>query len=77
MADNTNMTTEQTAFEGASKAYYRSVHFWGQLTLGLGMAFSCIGAVYLGFIKGYFPGWTPMLWDMSSLTSHHSSPTPF
>ena len=61
MADNTNMTTEQTAFEGASKAYYRSVHFWGQLTLGLGMAFSCIGAVYLGFIKGYFPGWTPIV----------------
>lgn len=48
-------------YEEASKAYYKSVHFWGQLTLLLGMIFSTFGAIYFGFIKGYFPGWTPIL----------------
>lgn len=63
MENNTNTTqvTENEAYEAASKAYYKSVHFWGQLTLILGMLFSCVGAVYFGFIKGYFPGWTPII----------------
>ena len=48
-------------YENASKSYYKSVHNWGQLTLFLGMIFSTFGAIYFGFIKGYFPGWTPII----------------
>lgn len=63
MENNSNNTpnTPSQEYVAASKAYYRSVHFWGQLTLALGMVFSCIAAVYFGFIKGYFPGWTPIM----------------
>ena len=63
MENNSNNTpnTSSQEYVAASKAYYRSVHFWGQLTLALGMVFSCIAAVYFGFIKGYFPGWTPIM----------------
>ncbi|MBU5626748.1 hypothetical protein KQI82_07450 [Oscillibacter sp. MSJ-2] len=57
--EKTDVTQE--TFETASKAYYKSVHFWGQLTLILGMVFSTFGAIYFGFIKGYFPGWTPII----------------
>ena len=52
---------DNTTYENAAKAYYKSVHFWGQFTLVLGIVFSSIGAIYLGFIKGYFPGWTPII----------------
>lgn len=67
MKDNVNTTpaadgaATNPEYEAASKAYYKSVHKWGQLTLVLGIVFSTFGAVYFGFIKGYFPGWTPIL----------------
>lgn len=43
--------------ESSAKNYYKKVHFWGQLTLGLGIVFSFVYAVYLSFFKGYHPGW--------------------
>lgn len=64
MENNVNTTPAEVtteAYDNASKAYYKSVHFWGQITLILGMLFSTIGAIYFGFIKGYFPGWTPII----------------
>lgn len=67
MKDNVNTTSAANGaannpeYEAASKAYYKSVHKWGQLTLVLGIVFSTFSAVYFGFIKGYFPGWTPIL----------------
>ena len=43
---------DNTTYESAAKSYYKSVHFWGQFTLILGIIFSCAGAVYL--VKLYF-----------------------
>ena len=59
--ENKENKVDNTTFENAAKSYYKSVHFWGQLTLVLGIIFSCVAAVYLGFIKGYFPGWKPII----------------
>lgn len=60
-------TAKDAAYEAASRGYYKSVHFWGQLTLALGIVFSAVGAVYFGFVRGYFPGWAPILTAFMSI----------
>jgi hypothetical protein len=43
------------------KSYYKKVHFWGILTLSMGIIFSLSYGSYLSFVKGYHPGWDKII----------------
>lgn len=43
--------------ESYIEEFNKKIHFWGRLTLAMGIAASLIYGFYLSYIKGYHPGW--------------------
>jgi hypothetical protein len=55
-------SAESKVTEGFSmEEYHQKSHFWGRLTMWLVIILTMSLPIYLSFVLGYHPGWTPII----------------
>ncbi|KIL44290.1 hypothetical protein [Jeotgalibacillus soli] len=56
-----NQTSIELSQSAEMEAFHSRSHFWGRLTLWVLIAASLMAPLYLSFVLGAHPGWTPII----------------
>ncbi|WP_233269409.1 small-conductance mechanosensitive channel [Alteribacillus sp. YIM 98480] len=57
---------EDVVFE---REFHNKVHLWGRITLWMVIAATIIAPLYLSFVYGFHPGWTPIIAGVIGVTA--------